>query len=226
MNRTTLGIAQALLAVASLGTAGAEVIVFQEDFETGTAPSQITGGSVQTTGGIHASVGDYQYRGEPMLTLSGLPTHQQIRISFTFLAWDSWDGIGSGDGPDYFNVKLDGTSLFAEVFANASGTSTFVNSGGSGYSGSQLVAPSVGNFAFMSWNDAAYTIDIHFVNHTSSTATFSFFRSFASEAPNTSGPDESIGIDNITVAVSDVPEPASFGLAGLGGLAMVLLRRR
>lgn len=217
--------AQALLAIASLGTAVAEVIVFQEDFESGTAPAQITGGSVQTTGAIHPSVGSHQFRGQPTLTLSGLPTHQQIRISFTFLAWDSWDGIGSGDGPDYFNVKLDGTSLFAEAFANASGTSTFVTTGGPGYSGSELVAPTIGSFAFLSWWDAAYTIDIHFVNHTSSTATFSFFRSFAGEAPNTSGADESIGIDNITVAVNDVPEPSSLALAALGGLAMVLLRR-
>ncbi|MBL8220758.1 MAG: PEP-CTERM sorting domain-containing protein [Bryobacterales bacterium] len=226
MNRTSMGIAQVLLAMASLGIAGAEVIVFQEDFETGSAPSQFSGGTVQTTGGIHASVGNHQLRGEPTLTLTGLPAHQQIRISFTFLAWDSWDGIGSGDGPDYLNVKLDGTSLFAETFANASGTSTFVTSGGPGYSGSQLVPPTIGSFAFLSWWDSAYTIDVHFVNHTSSTATFSFFRSFAGEAPNTSGPDESIGIDNITVAVNDVPEPSSIALAGLGGLAMLLLRRR
>ncbi|MBL8178466.1 MAG: PEP-CTERM sorting domain-containing protein [Bryobacterales bacterium] len=226
MNKTSLRIAQALLAMASLGTAGADVIVFQEDFESGTAPSQITGGAVQTTGGIHASVGSRQYRNGATLSLTGLPAHQQIRISFTFLAWDSWDGTGSGDGPDYFNVKLDGTSLFAEAFANASGSTTFVTSGGAGYTGSQLVSPFVGDFAFLAWNDAAYTIDIQFVNHTSSTATFSFFRSFAGEAPNTSGPDETIGLDNIVVAVNDVPEPASIGLAGLGGLAMALLRRR
>ena len=213
------------LILAGWTMAHAEVIVFQEDFEGGTLPSQASGGSVDATGSIHTSVGDYQWYQGNTLTITGLPTHSQIRISFTFLAWDSWDGIGSGNGPDYFNVKLDGTSIFAEAFANTEGSNSFVTSGGSGYSGSQLVAPSFASYAYLSWTDAAYTIDIDFVNHTGSTATFQFFRSLASEAPNFQV-DESYGLDNITVAVNDVPEPASWGITALGGAAAWFIRRR
>ncbi len=208
-----------------LAAAQAEVIVFQEDFESGSLPPEAFSGSVDPTGAIHPSTGSYQWYQAGLLSLTGLPAHQMIRISLTFLAWDSWDGAGSGNGPDYFNVKLDGSSIFAEAFANTEGSNTFVTSGGSGYSGSQLVAPSFSSYAYLTWSDAAYTIDIDFVNHTSSSATFQFFRSLASEAPNFQT-DESFGIDNITVAVTDAPEPASIGLSALGALALLTAGRR
>ncbi|MBS1826470.1 MAG: PEP-CTERM sorting domain-containing protein [Acidobacteria bacterium] len=215
----------AALLLAGLTTVHAETIVFQEDFESGAAPSQAIGGSVESTGAIHPSTGNYQWHYGAMVALTGLPVHSQIRISFTLLTWDSWDGLGSGNGPDYFNVKLDGTSLFAEAFAVTEGTTTFVTSGGAGYSGSILVAPSSSDYNYLGWPDAAYTVDIDFVNHTSSNATFQFFRSLASEAPNFAA-DESHGLDNITIAVSDTPEPASFALSALGISGLFVLRRR
>ncbi|MFN7938790.1 MAG: PEP-CTERM sorting domain-containing protein [Bryobacteraceae bacterium] len=225
MKPDRLRLARALCFIAAIAAAKGETIVFQEDFESGSAPSQAIGGTVDPTGGIHASTGSYQWHQGAMLALTGLPTHSLIRISFTLITWDSWDGIGSGNGPDYFNVKLDGTSIFAEAFAVTEGSTSFVTSGGSGYTGSVLVAPSSNDYAYLGWPDAAYTIDISFVNHSSSNATFQFFRSLASEAPNF-GADESHGLDNITVAVADTPEPASLSLSALGGCALIFLRRR
>ena len=52
------------------------------------------------------------------LTLTGLPPHASISISFLFAAIDSWDGdLGGGD---FFEVNVDGATVFRESFLNSS----------------------------------------------------------------------------------------------------------
>ena len=50
------------------------------------------------------------------LTLTGLPAHTSVSLRFIFAAIDSWDGSGCGPGPDYFNVRVDGTVRFSGGF--------------------------------------------------------------------------------------------------------------
>jgi len=61
------------------------------------------------------------------LTLTGLACHSSVLINFDLAIIDSWDGTGSTFGPDTFTVKLDGDTVFSEVFAIASGSQTYQN---------------------------------------------------------------------------------------------------
>jgi hypothetical protein len=53
------------------------------------------------------------------ITLTNLPPHTSLDITFLFAAIDSLDGTGNYPEGDFLNVKLDGVSFFRESFANA-----------------------------------------------------------------------------------------------------------
>ena len=61
------------------------------------------------------------------LTLTGLDCHTSVLINFDLAIIDSWDGIGGSPGPDTFTVKLDGNTVFSEVFETESGSQTYQN---------------------------------------------------------------------------------------------------
>jgi hypothetical protein len=62
------------------------------------------------------------------LTLTGLPKHESINLKFLLALIDTWDGscgsdrvaaggaLNSTHCPDYFNIALDGISIFQETF--------------------------------------------------------------------------------------------------------------
>jgi hypothetical protein len=130
---------------------------------------------------------------------------------------DSWDGFNCC-GPDFFNVKVDGTLVFSQFFdafgapTTATGLSNTVYGGALGFSG---------------WTDSAYTLSLALGNLGAGSHTIEFF---ASGDVWQAGDDESWAIDNLAiegaVPATDIPEPVSGGLllAGLG--AMAALRRR
>ncbi|WP_048316980.1 hypothetical protein, partial [Crocosphaera watsonii] len=45
-----------------------------------------------------------------------MPSHTSIDINFLLAIIDSWDGNHPTFGPDFFNVKVDGVSIFSETF--------------------------------------------------------------------------------------------------------------
>ena len=116
--------------VASLATA-APVTVFQTDFDGGALSVEIAPGTALLTGvqgfaGLgpvnNSFSGDF-LRSETgnvvTLSLTGLPPHNSLNMELLFAAIDSLDGTGTFPQGDFFNVVVDGVTVFSESFANA-----------------------------------------------------------------------------------------------------------
>jgi hypothetical protein len=215
----------------------AATIVFSTDFNSST-PAEFSSGasreSVQGYEGLgHAG---NQFSGSFLrnagafpdltitLTLTGLPDHNRLSLGFLLAIIDTWDGSG-GSGPDFFNVILDGTTIFSETFD----TQEF------GADQSYVPAPNVlltpridRGFNFVNNTDDGYDMSLEprFQNipHTGSTAVIQWN---ASGAGLESTLNESWAIDNVIVTVSTVPEPATLTLLAVGApLLTYVVRRR
>ena len=130
---------------------------------------------------------------------------------------NSWDGNDSGDmahDPDYFNVKVDGTSIFQETFNNFDRTDQ-------SYQGEPIVWGKQLVSDWYDWKDSAYHISLE-IPHTSDIAKITWF---ASGSGWQGGGDESYAIDNIKVFAA-VPIPASAWILGSGLLGLVAIRRK
>ena len=195
--------------------------VFTTDFESG-APPEISG--VTTTEPVQGYAGlgptDDKFGGNFLriadggsptgvatLTLTDLPAHTSVDLSFLLAIIDTWDGSGSAPAqPDFFNMSVDGTSVFAETFTNVNqaglvqsyqptagvdltpGEQRFVDRG-------FVLVPTVG--------DAAYDIGLEprfkAIPHTGSTLTVQWFASGGGLEPVT---NESWAIDNLRVTLN------------------------
>lgn len=158
------------------------------------------------------------------LTLTGLPAHTSVNVNFLLGTIDTWDGYNNPQwGPDAFNVKVDGVSVFSEVFAmQSNGTMTYIPpSGVLLSSGTQL-----GFNSYWQYTDNAYNMYLEpaFQNiaHTGSSLTISWFAS----GPNWQGGlDESWAIENVRVDVVPLPPTVVLLGSGLLGLAGLGYRR-
>lgn len=202
----------ALLWVPEPSRAGA--LLFSTDFEGSTPANFSAAGAREGIQGYPVDpFGNWFLRnasgGNPgaqtTLTLSSLPAHSFLTISFALAAIDSWDGPGN----DAFNVNLDGTTIFTSPYSNFDYDLPFngvkIWSGVGGFNSAETV------------NDSAYRISL-MTPHTGSTAVFDFF----SAGP--AGGDESWAIDNVAVR-ADVPEPGTMLLL-LSGVGVITMRRR
>lgn len=236
MIRNTI-VALAICSAASLQAA----TLFSTDFETGSAPAEISGaGSVIGSGSFPAGVGlgNFVYQnaavGDPAastdITLTGIGTHTTTDISFTFLAIDSWDGTTGGCcQPDVLNLYVDGNNIFQASFRNFAVTGQLDASSAAGgvvFNISPVIADG-NDYIGSGFNDSVWSISLSNIAHTSSTMVVSFF---ASGSGWQGGTDESIGLDNINVSadVADAPTPepatALLLIPALAGLAAI--RRR
>jgi hypothetical protein len=155
------------------------------------------------------------------LTLTGLPAHTSVNVNFLLGIIDTWDGNGNSNGPDSFNVKVDGVSVFSEVFAMQyngiyNGNLTYIPP-----SGVQL-SPGVqrGFNTYYQYTDLGYNMYLEpaFQNiaHIGPSLTISWFAS----GPNwQGGMDESWAIENVRVDV--VPLPPTVVLLGSGLLGLL-----
>jgi hypothetical protein len=107
--------------------------VYFTDFESGGDVEWSGGGSIEGTQG-YSGVATFQSlflrndtgRAVPhepqtptVLTLANLPPHTGLRLTFLFAAIDSWDGDTPGpNGPDFFNVRLDGVLVYHAAFSH------------------------------------------------------------------------------------------------------------
>jgi hypothetical protein len=239
-------LAAALTSLAAFA-AQASTAVFSSDFDT-TLPAEVVPGTANLTGVQNYAglgpIGD-QFSGSFLrsitgntvtLSLSNLPTHTSINLSFLFAAIDSLDGTGSFPSGDFFRIDLDGQQIFRESFANAdisqiqsydaylvaeglpANYTTLARHQDLGFSGpGGYYTDSAYNFGA----DPAFTG----IAHSGSTATFTFvIEGQGIQDLN----DESWAMDNLQVSVNAVPEvgtPAML-LAGLGLLGAVARRNQ
>ncbi len=225
MKKTTQLLAALLATAASLSVQAA--FVYQNDFEVNAAGMSGAGAQVSSEGFNAYGFGKQYFRnsaaGNPATSsvlgfnLSGAATG--VTLSFDLAVLDSWDGFNCC-GPDMFNVKVDGVSIYSKNFSIFDGPS----------SGSELVALVYGpNLAVAGWGDAGYSLNFSLGNLAVGAHTIEFF---ASGAVWQAGDDESFAIDNLTVQArsidqgNQVPEPESFGLVALALAGLALTRRR
>ena len=199
--------------------------VYTNDFESGSLGAIQNAQVKETEGYKNHGFGDYYAWSDAKetnaitLQLNDLPEHSYLKIEFDLAVINSWDGNKNEWWhwwePDYFNVKVDGTSIFHETFSN-------FDKSDQSYSGDPIVwnkklARTSG------WPDSAYHISLE-IPHTSDTAKITWFASGTDYAWQ-GGWDESYAIDNIKVFAA-VPIPASAWILGSGLLGLVAIRRK
>jgi hypothetical protein len=150
-----------------------------------------------------------------VLNLASAASNSMLALDLAII--DSWDGFNCC-GPDVFNVKLDGTVIFSQIFDSF---------------GVPTVHPALVTKAYgvplgfnSSWLDGAYLLSLSLGNLAAGPHTIDFY---ASGAGWQAGIDESWGIDNVSVtgdlAGTQVPEPVTGSLV-LTGLGILGLARR
>ena len=152
------------------------------------------------------------------VSLAALPAHGALRISFDFMALDSWDGASTEGGSvptDYFNVGVDSSIEFAETVDFS------VESDGSisgSVSATSLIhgVPLAGTVV---WPDVPCHIEIE-VAHSDVAASVGCF---ASGTGWQGGEDESWAIDNLVIET--VPAPSGLLIFGAALLALRRARR-
>lgn len=188
---------------------GSVSVAYDYDFESGTTPAVISGGTLRGTENYPANFGEYFQWSEPgsaiTLNLDGLGTHSTLDLAFDLAIIYSWDG-NNQYGPDYFSLKVDGISYINELVIqdwdngiDMWGTPDFPDSSKSYNFSITHFAPSV----TIEW--------------------------FADGNGWQGGLDESFAIDNIYISAqreTPVPEPATMLLFGTGLIGLVGSRLR
>jgi hypothetical protein len=80
-------------------------------------------------------------------------------------------------------------------------------------------------FAGAGWTDGASVTNSAYINPTTPPGGFKTFNEFAIYYSNTSGADETINLDSITLTPVAVPEPSTIAFVGMGLLGLLSSRR-
>ena len=105
--------------VAPGGNLLAQTTVYTNDFE-GVVGAEWSSTSVSTTPvGARKFLGDFRI-GTVSLTLTGLPSHTEVKVSFDLFIIGGWVGNSSVWGPDSWALRVDGgPTLLYTTFSNS-----------------------------------------------------------------------------------------------------------
>ncbi|WP_156804809.1 CARDB domain-containing protein [Synechococcus sp. PCC 6312] len=169
-------------------------LVYREDFENGVGAEW----SARAVDATHLnSFTRFSGRWSNSSQTLTLPTQTGVNytLAFDFYALDSWEGSNTTNGPDYFDVSVNGQLAFHETFSNISGFPQSFRSPDQG--GASI------NLGFASFGDAIYRqIPITFT----ATGATTQIRFAANGLQGLA--DESWGIDNVRVTQAAI-EPSS-----------------
>jgi len=227
----TDGVGRGICAPALLGmivtvSASAD-IVYENDFEGLIGPEWSDTSTSTTPICSRGFLGEFSSE-DVRLTLTDLPAHELVTVSFELFVIRTWDGNGNGQmpGPDRWLFGADGETMVDTTFA-VGPTDSVQRQYFPVMSEieAQEFAPRTGAIQNDSlgytWNgenrDSVYTFNLEFA-HNSEFLVLDF-SAIGLQGIN----DESWGIDNVMVQA--VPTPGGLALLGLGG-AFAARRRR
>jgi hypothetical protein len=205
------------------------VVVYQNDFETSSAPEFTPAPFTLAPNSSTTFLG--RFSGDnpgTVLNLTGLAAHSSITLNFDVYIIQSWDGTGNaGFGPDILRFTADSNTFLDASFSNRSGpTQSYSDAtplgGGPFPEKTGTDAENTLGYVDSFGTNTVYNLSFTFA-HSASTLTVDF-GSIGLQAVG----DESWGLDNFVVdANSDpVPEPASLAALGLGVVALLRKRAR
>lgn len=182
-------------------------IVYSTGFEGGLDSAWSSGSSLSTDSVLGNYNGNYSLSNGTTLTLTGLPSHTQLSLSFDLYLFSSWDGENLTWGKDYFS--LSGDVVGAWTFTNHQPQ-------GQSYPGTpdEIYGTGVSATHVYRGLDPTGFGNQFLINHTGNSFSVTF------GGPTTQA-DEWWGIDNVSVAVSTVPLPGAVWLLG-SGIAVLL----
>jgi hypothetical protein len=185
-----------------------ETLIYQNDFETNDL-AKIERGLIDVffySSGTNLQtkvLGRYN-NGSFVLRLNDLPTHEMIRISFDLNTHDTWDGNqtgGGADGPDTWQMNIDGKPEIYTTFSN----STYIQS----YPGTYPSFNQPKNYGVKDMPGACIWINENvgttrykiekFIPHNSNTFVLECLDRLVQTNSPTPMCDESWSIDNITI---------------------------
>ena len=164
--------------------------------------------------------------GTKTLTLSSLPAHNSVTVSFDLYIIESWDGNGQqGGGVDNWQLEADGNNVLFTNFANFTGANTqaYPNQV-SPYGPGGAFAPRTGAFAnghlgygTGDFGDATYRFSFTFP-HSASNIVLDF-TSLQNQTPG----DEGWGLDNVVMCTNSAAIQTSNSIPTLNWLGIAIL---
>ena len=206
------------LCLCALPQAWAQTVIYTNDFESGQiGPEWSSNTYLDTHQQFSTFVGRYSQFEWVTLTIpaSSIPpgggeSPVDMLVEFDLYAIDSWDGSELVHGIDLFTVKVNEVLFFSESIANTHSFQTFRE-------------PDIGRtqLGYGTWKDSIYLdVTVPFTHDRGADLVIKWqSRNLLSLA------DESWGIDNVRVSVTNVPAPGPIALLACATLTGLVRRR-